>query len=197
MAPTTKIKQLGFVVDSKICTFSAPTSKLAEIRRDGSVLLGLAFRQARLVKAKLLARFLGKIAFLGLAIRPAKFFTRNLHRALASKRDWRSLIRLSRPALKELNFWLAVPQRFVSTPFQRVPHQVVLATDASLRGWGACLTEPSAPPPPPSPALARGFWTAPERLMHINVLELEAVLQAVRTFWSRLAGRQVQLAMDS
>ena len=33
--------------------------------------------------------------------------------------------------------------------------------------------------------------------MHINVLELEAVLRAVRTFWSRLAGRQVQLATDS
>ena len=96
------------------------------------MLLGIAFHQARLVKAKLLARFLGKIAFLGLEIRPAKFFTRNLHRALASKRDWRSLIRLSRPALKELNFWLAVPQRFVSTPFQRVPHHVALATDASL-----------------------------------------------------------------
>ena len=79
LAPTTKIKQLGLVVDSKICTFSAPASKLAEIQRDGSMLFGLAFRQARLVKAKLLAQFLGKIAFLGLMIRPAKFFTHNLH----------------------------------------------------------------------------------------------------------------------
>ena len=69
--------------------------------------------------------------------------------------------------------------------------------DASLQGWGACLTEPVAPPPPPAPVLARGFWTAPERLQHINVLELEAVLHAVRTFWTCLSGRQVQLAMDS
>ena len=125
---------------------------------------------------QVLAQFLGKIAFLGLAIRPAKLFTRNLHRALASKRDWRSLIRLSRPAVTELNFWMAVPQQFVRIPSWRVPHQVILATHASLQGLGACLTEPSTPPPPPSPALARGFWTSPERLMHINVLELEAVL---------------------
>ena len=33
--------------------------------------------------------------------------------------------------------------------------------------------------------------------MHINVPELEAVLHAVQTFWTRLSGRQVQLATDS
>ena len=90
------------MVDSTHCTFTAPASKLAEIRRAGPILLALASHQARLIKAKLLACFLGKIAFLALAIRPAKFFSRNLHLALATTCHWRSLIRLPQPALQEL-----------------------------------------------------------------------------------------------
>ena len=132
LEPTTRIHQLGLVVDSKDCTFTAPASKLAEICRPGLILLALASRQARLITAKLLARFLGKIAFLGLAIRPAKFYIRNLYLSLATKRLWQLLIRLSRPAIQELQFWTAVPRWFVSMTFQKVPHQVVLATDASL-----------------------------------------------------------------
>ena len=74
---------------------------------------------------------------------------------------------------------------------------MVLATDASLLGWGATLTDPLVAVPPPPPDMARGFWSTHERKLHINVLELEALIKAIQSFKTRLQGRIVQALIDS
>ena len=87
LTPTTEVTHLGFQVNAGNCTFSVPASRLQQVRREGLTLLALAARQARFLRARLLARFLDRVAFLSLAVRPAQFYTRNLHRDLATKKD--------------------------------------------------------------------------------------------------------------
>ena len=65
--------------------------------------------------------------------------------------------------------------------------EVTLFTDASLQGWGAQLDHRAI----------QGFWTPAQQDQHINVLELEAVLKAVRGFLPVLRHKVVRLMCDN
>ena len=82
--------------------------------------------------------------------------------------------------------WLSqgVPITLPSPPPPPLEH---LYTDASVVGWGAHV----------GPLTAPGHW--PEHMMscHINLLELEAVFQALKQFHHSLTGRTVLLHTDN
>lgn len=63
----------------------------------------------------------------------------------------------------------------------------VFTTDASNSGWGALL---EANP-------ASGFWSAPERRLHINCLELLAVFLALKTFLPAIRRHHVLVRMNN
>ena len=67
------------------------------------------------------------------------------------------------------------------------PPEMQLFSDASRRGWGAHLQE----------LVASGVWTDDERNLHINLLELRAVLLALLAFQDRLMGHRVALMSDN
>ena len=69
-----------------------------------------------------------------------------------------------------------------------------LHTDSSLYGWGASLVLPALGP---TPVLARGFWSLADRPSHINVREMRAVSQALRSFRHKLQNRRINLYTDS
>ena len=64
---------------------------------------------------------------------------------------------------------------------------MLLFTDASWQGWGAHLQE----------LVASGVWTQDEQNLHMNLLELRAVLLALQTFQDRLMGHRVALMSDN
>ena len=66
-------------------------------------------------------------------------------------------------------------------------HAVQIFTDASKEGWGAHLGD----------VTARGDWSVPESHLHINFLELKAVLLALRRFQSLVQGKVVLVATDN
>ncbi len=60
-------------------------------------------------------------------------------------------------------------------------------TDASKEGWGACLNE-----------LQRsGLWSQEESLLHINLLEMEAVYLGLRAFQEFLSDSTVAVMTDN
>ena len=65
--------------------------------------------------------------------------------------------------------------------------EVTLFTDASSSGWGAQLGSRST----------QGQWSASQRSCHINVLEMQAVIYAVRDFLPHLRYRVVRLMCDN
>ena len=64
---------------------------------------------------------------------------------------------------------------------------MTLFTDASSSGWGAQLGSRST----------QGQWSASQRSWHINVLEMQAVINAVRDFLPHLRFRVVCLMCDN
>ena len=57
-------------------------------------------------------------------------------------------------------------------PLHPLKHALQIFTDTSKEGWGAHLNE----------HMARGSWSLPESKLHINYLELKAVLLALKEF---------------
>ena len=66
-------------------------------------------------------------------------------------------------------------------------HSIQLFTDASNEGWSAHLDQSST----------KGLWSAREKRLHINVLELKAVSLALRSFKDQCQNQTVLVATDN
>ncbi len=65
--------------------------------------------------------------------------------------------------------------------------RVMLATDASLTGWGAVM----------SGRPAHGLWSGCHHMLHINCLEMLAVFRALKHFLPDLRDRHVLVRTDN
>ena len=74
--------------------------------------------------------------------------------------------------------------RSTTTPLS---HALQILTDASKEVWGAHLNE----------HLTRGSWSLPESKLHINYLELKAVLLALKEFQALCTSKVVLIATDN
>lgn len=93
---------------------------------------------------------------------------------------------LSEGALDELKWWdseiLSVKNKIRSSNYD-----LEIFSDASTTGWGAtCGTRE-----------AHGWWTAAERQMHINYLEIKAAFFALKCFASSISDKQILLRIDN
>ena len=72
-------------------------------------------------------------------------------------------------------------------PLHPLKHALQIFTDASKEGWGTHLNEHTA----------KGVWSLPESKLHINYLELKAVLLALKDFQQHIANQIVLVATDN
>ena len=86
-----------------------------------------------------------------------------------------------------LLWWLKEENVLPGQKLHPLRHTVQIFTDASNEGWGAHLGDYTA----------KGGWSVAESRLHINFLELKAVLLALKAFESRCRGRVVLVATDN
>ena len=78
---------------------------------------------------------------------------------------------MSEDALYEISWWKKnIFKAFKPIRYPKI--SIIIYTDASLEGWGASMGNVST----------GGAWLPDEKLMHINVLELKAILLALKSF---------------
>ena len=87
----------------------------------------------------------------------------------------------------DLKWWLLEENVLAGQHLHPLDHSVQIFTDASREGWGAHLEE----------KLVRGKWSVPESNLHINFLELKAVLLALKGFTEACTGKVVLIATDN
>ena len=88
-----------------------------------------------------------------------------------NKGNFNAVIKLSEDALYEIAWWKNNIFK-VFKPIRYPKISIVIYTEASLEGWGASMSNVST----------GGAWLPDEKLMHINVLELKAILLALKSF---------------
>ena len=186
--PTQRLEHLGIDVDTGQGLFRVPPEKLKKLMDQARAIRGLSAREARLVPARLLAGFIGYAQSVQLACPAARFYLRSLHDVLATRAHWDARVRLSRQALRDLQWWEQIGTAEVSRAIWRSPIDRTLHCDASHLAWGGVL-DATVP--------ASGMWTGRACGRHINYLELLAVHHTLQAFGSQLRGQSVLLWEDN
>ena len=86
-----------------------------------------------------------------------------------------------------LKWWLVEKNVLEGQALHPLDHSVQVFTDASKEGWGAHIEGQTC----------RGTWSVQESKLHINILELKAVLLALKEFRTLVSGRVVMVATDN
>lgn len=188
LSPTTNIKYLGFLFNSKLQTLAIP-----EKRRSKLLELVLNFSQKRHCSIKDFASFIGSLVSVGPAVRYGLLYTKQFERekflALASADNVYSA-RMEIPRYLKIDFdwWLNV----LADPRQANPictgsFAREIFSDASRTGWGASC----------SSRHTHGWWSQDEKSLHINALELKAAFYALKCFATDLHDCEVLLRVDN
>ena len=180
--PHQSIEFLGFLVNLTTMSLALPAQKTKGIRQDAQHLL-----LQDIVLVREIACFLGKATASSTAVWQAPLHYRALQRMVNSvipadqyhlDMTQKYCVRLSwtREAKADLCWWKSFAT--VEAPIvPRTPH-IVINSDASTIGWGACQGDKST----------GGQWSVEEAAHHINYLELLATFLAIQCLQRITAG---------
>ena len=91
------------------------------------------------------------------------------------------------PLIPHLQWWLKDVNLFWGVPLKESLPEITLTADATSVGWGGVYGQQSV----------QGWWTAEQQKLHINILELEAVILCVQQFHMMLRGKMILLRSDN
>ena len=96
-------------------------------------------------------------------------------------------VALPEEARRYLSWWMVRDHLLVGVRFGTPAPDLHLYSDASLSGWGAHLLDQNV----------SGVWSAQEKLLHINLLEMKALFLALQAFQEDVAGHHVTAMCDN
>lgn len=185
--PTHRIIFLGHLIDSVAFKVFLPEDKIEKI-----LVLSKSLLIKNQIRIRNLAKLIGLYSSASLAILYAHLHHRYLDidkiRALSiSGHNFDAFTVLSEEAKNEIKWWIDNVVELNGRPIRNTQHIFYLETDASLHGWGAVFGKNST----------QGRWNEEESLMHINVLELKAVLFSIKSLCCHLQNVHICIKSDS
>ena len=185
--PTQNLVHLGIQVNLGTGVFQVPTEKWATMKSTAVSLIKEAKAHCRWLSAKKLAKLLGLLASLKIAMPQVATFTRSLYEVLSTMTDWAADVKLTAQALKDLQHFATLSQAWNGLPIWSKEPTIKMATDASDYGWGAATPSNQA----------RGFFSQEEVNLHITAKELLAVEKGVQQLLCSLDQTTVLLETDN
>ena len=185
--PTQSLIYLGANIDLTKGRVFPSEERLRSLREAVSVVESTAFCTASswLRMLGLMASMIDVLPLCRLRMRPLQFHLLSVFRP--ADRDLRVSVPLSVGIRPHLEWWKADVNLREGIPFGIWRPQLTVTTDASLSGWGAfCQARTLS-----------GVWTQEEALLHINVLELEAVVRAVKALTDLAKGSCLTVFSDN
>ena len=178
---------LGVIVDSISLSFSIPRDKIVTIQS-----LCLKLLSSSLVSLRELASLLGSLVWAILSVPYAQAHYRSLQNFFISSsrncnNDLSKKCALSDQARQDLQWWASSLESVNGKSFTPLDPDIVIHSDASLTGWGACSNG----------LTTRGPWTKAERSLHINELELIGAFNAIKSFASSSRKIFIRIFLDN
>ena len=96
-------------------------------------------------------------------------------------------VALPEEARRDLSWWMVRDDLLVGVRFGTPAPDLHLYSDASSSGWGAHLLDQNV----------SGVWSAQEKLLHINLLEMKALFLGLQAFQEDVAGHPVTAMCDN
>ena len=131
-SPTQCLEFLGFILNSVTMKVSLPSEKLEKIQSHC-----ISMINKNRVRRRALAVLVGLMTSASLAISPAPLHYRALQRMIievADHNNWEAWVPMSIPARKDLLWWIQESPNWISSPIIPPVPQLVIKTDASLKG---------------------------------------------------------------
>ena len=187
LAPSQEIEFLGLVIDSVSLSFSLPTVKVDKVIQ----LCEKALRAER-ISLRELASLLGNFSWAIPTVPFAQAHYRILQRFFISESrkfngNLNKVVSLPPFAKKDIDWWFSNLRSFNGKTMISDEPDVVIFSDASLTGWGACCEE----------ITTRGPWILADKSRHINELELLGAFYALQVFTQHSSDISVQLYLDN
>ena len=185
--PTREITFLGFTINSVKMTLSLPHDKETNIRSHCHQMLA----QPR-VTLRAIAQILGILESALPAIWRAPLHYRRLQVQLTQRLQqnhgsYAKEVELSAQSRQELHWWVLNTTSCNGSPIVTPSPDFTIYTDASKRGWGGVCSNQQA----------NGKWSATEKHLHINILELKGAFLALQALIKDKRSITVSLNMDN
>ena len=153
--------------------------------------LEVSIRKALILTLRKLMSLIGTLASLEktvplgrLHMRPFQWYLKS-HLKFPQSLDKR--IPVTGNFLKHLKWWEYLQNLMAGAPIHPHVHNTLVFTDASQKGWGAHLNK----------IVLSGLWSNKEAQLHIYVLELKAVLLALKGLQEHLQDQRVLICSDN
>ena len=186
LIPTQIIEFLGFILNSITMTVSVSVEKGQKLVDLSAFVLSKSQCTIRD-----LAQLTGKFVACSPAVKYAALYTKRLEIFQTDMirfhlGDYDSLITLS-PACREDIQWWIFNIKHSSKPVLVPDFTYSIFTDSSQSGWGGTMGSHST----------GGLWTSEERQLHINCLELKAVLLVLQSFCKNMRDVHLRIRSDN
>ena len=186
LKPVQKLYHLGLIWDTVNYCVSVPLEKLAGVqnrcRRALSSRVSITF----------LSSILGSIEFFRWGFPYAAVHYRALQRCVTSYLSkgfsYETIISVSRSARKDLEWWIATTYPLPARSLYSFSPDITLFSDSSSTGWGGWTTNNKS---------TFGFWSQIESSLHVNFLELKAVLMLFQCFFRQSSNCSILIRTDS
>lgn len=168
--PSQKIEFVGFILCSRSMTVRLTQQKMLSIKDHCKEVI-----QTKFTTITEFAQLIGKLVAAEPGVEYAPLFYKSLEKAKDKNLklkcgNFKSFMKITEDIRNELQWWVDN----LHSSFKKVSHgtpSVVIHTDASLKGYGACIKDLKIE--------SSGVWSVEEQKLHINVLELKAVQLAL------------------
>ncbi len=187
LEPTQILHHLGFILNSITMTVCLSSEKKHKIRT-----LLLEVTSSNFIKVRLLAKVIGTLVACFPGVEYGKLFYRNLEitkiKALKPNRNFNRIIFLPAECFHEIKWWCSEGL----DSFKAISHgnpDLIIQTDASGTGWGALIVN--------TKEATQGRWSENEQNLHINVLELKAVLLGITALCNNFTKCHIQIQIDN
>ncbi|XP_077989926.1 uncharacterized protein LOC144444386 [Glandiceps talaboti] len=184
--PSQTVTFLGFKLNSVLMLVTPTAEKTVKLKQACTSLMAKHWPTIRDV-----AEVIGLIVsnFPGAQYGPLHYRSLEIDKTEALKAkagNFDARMALSDLSKKDLQWWIENIDTANCPVSHRLPN-IVMQSDASLKGWGACRSHKST----------GGRWTLEESRHHINYLEILAALYALQSLCSKEQNIHIQLQMDN
>ena len=190
LEPTQELEYLGMLINSNTMELSLPQTKLHDIQSRCKQMLA----QDTTTVHKL-AQLIGTLTATMQAIHPGPLYYREMQmlktKQLLHSQTYSAKITLTPKCREELRWWLLHMETWNGKAIMSPGPDMIIQTDASLKGWGAYLEGR------PASSGINGLWSETETKLQINCLELKAAELGVRSFVKNKESIHVHLKMDN
>ena len=184
--PTQELEHLGFILNSKTMTIYLSERKRIKVK---------SFCEDILSKKELTIRVLAKLIGTLVAILPAVEYGQMYYREMEKlkiqalinrKQNYEGSVVLNEESKKEIKWWIKEGVHSNKEISHGNP-DIIMTTDSSMTGWGAFIDNKST----------QGLWNEEERKLHINALEIKAVLLGITSLCKEISNVHLQIQLDN